>query len=99
MLTYFPQAVPEIPVSNVDKAAAYYVNVLGFSADWGNGDGWIGGISQGDCRMFLTNAPFRGVDGPKSPVISSIKLLKRAGWLDVRLPASDTPRVLGTASS
>jgi hypothetical protein len=49
--------------------------------------------------MFLTNAPFRGVDGPKSPVISSIKLLKRAGWLDVRLPASDTPRVLGTASS
>jgi hypothetical protein len=59
MLTHFPQAVPEIPVSNVDKAAEYYVHVLGFSFDWGNDDGGIGGISQWDCRMFLTNAPFR----------------------------------------
>ena len=59
MLTHFPQAVPEIPVGNVDKAAEYYVNVLGFSFDWGNDEGGIGGISQGDCRMFLTNAPFR----------------------------------------
>ena len=65
----FPQAVPEIPVSNVDQAAAYYVNVLGFSFDWGNDDGGIGGISQGDCRMFLTNAPFRAVHGPQGPVI------------------------------
>ena len=58
MLTHFPQAVPEIPVSNVDKAAEYYVNVLGFHFDWGNDEGGIGGISQGECRMFLTNTPF-----------------------------------------
>jgi predicted lactoylglutathione lyase len=58
MLARFPQAVPEIPVSNVDKAAEYYVNVLGFQFDWGNDEGGIGGISQGDCRMFLTNGPF-----------------------------------------
>jgi uncharacterized glyoxalase superfamily protein PhnB len=58
MLTHFPQAVPEIPVSNVEKAAEYYVNVLGFQFDWGNDEGGIGGISQGDCRMFLTNASF-----------------------------------------
>ena len=56
---HFPPAVPEIPVSNVDKAAEYYVNALGFSFDWGNDAGGIGGVSQGDCRMFLTNAPFR----------------------------------------
>ena len=74
MLTHFPQAVPEIPVSNVEKAAAYYVNVLGFSFDWGNDDGGIGGISQGDCRMFLTNAPFRGVHGSKGPVIVWLNL-------------------------
>ena len=74
MLTHFPQAVPEIPVSNVDKAAEYYVNVLGFSFDWGNDDGGIGGISQGDCRMFLTNEPFRAVHGPKSPVIVWLNL-------------------------
>ena len=69
MLTHFPQAVPEIPVTNVDTAAAYYVDVLGFSFDWGNDEGGIGGISQGDCRMFLTNAPFRAVHGLRSPVI------------------------------
>jgi len=28
MLTHFPQAVPEIPVSNVEKVARYYVNAL-----------------------------------------------------------------------
>ena len=44
MLTRFPQAVPEIPVSNVEKAAEYYVNVLGFHFDWGNDQGGIGGI-------------------------------------------------------
>jgi len=74
MLTNFPQAVPEIPVSNVDRAAEYYVNVLGFSLDWGNDYDGIGGISQGDCRMFLTNAAFRGVAGPKGPVIVWLNL-------------------------
>jgi hypothetical protein len=59
MLTHFPQAVPEIPVNNVEQAAGYYVNALGFHFDWGNDEGGIGGISQGDCRMFLTNASFR----------------------------------------
>ena len=59
MLTDFPKAVPEIPVSDVEKAAEYYVNALGFRFDWGNDQGGIGGISQGDCRMFLANARFR----------------------------------------
>ena len=68
MLTHFPHAVPEIPVSNVDTAAEYYVNVLGFSVDWGNDEGGIGGISQGECRIFLTNPAFRAIDGPKGPV-------------------------------
>jgi hypothetical protein len=27
----FPAPVPEIPVANVDKAAAYYVDTLGFT--------------------------------------------------------------------
>lgn len=59
MLTQFPKAVPEIPVSSVEDAARYYVTVLGFHFDWGDDQGGIGGISQGECRMFLTNAPFR----------------------------------------
>jgi len=59
MVTDFPKAIPEIPVSNFEKAPEYYVNVLGFHFDWGNHQGGIGGISQGKCRMFLTNASFR----------------------------------------
>src|SRR5262245_36036363 len=31
-----PVPVPEIPAADVDKAAAYYVNTLGFTLDWGN---------------------------------------------------------------
>ncbi|HLJ17057.1 MAG TPA: hypothetical protein VKV15_21370 [Bryobacteraceae bacterium] len=31
----FPAPVPEIPAANVDTAAAYYVNTLGFTFDWG----------------------------------------------------------------
>ena len=50
------------------------MNVLGFSLDWGNDDGGIGGISQGDCRMFLTNAPFRAAGGSNSPVIVWLNL-------------------------
>ncbi|QEE30288.1 bleomycin resistance family protein [Terriglobus albidus] len=74
MLTHFPMAVPEIPVSNVDAAAAYYVNVLGFQLDWGSDHGGIGGISQGACRMFLTNAPFREEYGNGERVIVWLNL-------------------------
>ncbi len=67
MVASLPAAVPELPVSNVDTAAKYYVDVLGFRFDWGDDEGGIGGISQGACRMFLTNAPFHeryGTGGP-----------------------------------
>ena len=74
MPTPFPQAVPEIPVSSVEKAATYYADVRGFSFDWGNDEGGIGGISQGDCRMFLTNASFRTGRGPNSPAIVWLNL-------------------------
>jgi len=74
MLTGFPKAVPEIPVRDVDKAAAYYVSVLGFSFDWGDDQGGIGGISQGECRMFLTNAPFRESYGNSGTVMIWLNL-------------------------
>lgn len=72
--TKFPRAIPEIPVSNVEKAAEYYVNVLGFRFDWGDDRGGIGGISQGECRMFLTNAPFRRHYGSNGTVIVWLNL-------------------------
>ena len=74
MLTHFPQAVPEIPVSNVAKAAEYYVNALGFHFDWSNDEDGIGGISQGDCRLFLTNAAFRQGYGNAGPIVVWLNL-------------------------
>jgi hypothetical protein len=50
----FPGAVPEIPVSDIDQAATYYRDRLGFSIDWGGEDGGIAGISKGNCRMSFS---------------------------------------------
>jgi uncharacterized glyoxalase superfamily protein PhnB len=77
MLAHFPKAVPEIPVSNVDTAAEYYVKALGFHFDWGNDEGGIGGISQGECRLFLTNAPFRQGYGNGGTVVVWLNLESR----------------------
>jgi uncharacterized glyoxalase superfamily protein PhnB len=77
MISRFPQAVPEIPVRNVDKAAEYYVNVLGFHFNWGNDEGGIGGISQGDCRIFLTNESFRQHYGNRGPLVIWLNLNSR----------------------
>ena len=70
----FPGAVPEIPVSDVDSAAAYYKNQLGFSLDWGGEDGGIAGISKGSCRMFLTSRGFREQYGNAPPVVVWLNL-------------------------
>lgn len=74
MLTHFPQAVPEIPVSNVATAAEYYVNALGFQLDWQSQNDGIGGISQGQCRMFLTDAAFRHAYGNGQTVVVWLNL-------------------------
>jgi predicted lactoylglutathione lyase len=70
----FPAAVPEIPVSNIDRAATYYKDNLGFSIDWVGEDGSIAGISRGWCRMFLTNTAFRQGHGNAAPVVIWLNL-------------------------
>jgi uncharacterized glyoxalase superfamily protein PhnB len=74
MKSQFPAAVPEIPVSNVDLAAEYYVSKLGFRLDWGGEEGGIAGISNGQCRMFLTNRAFREPYGNAAPVLVWLNL-------------------------
>ena len=70
----FPPAVPEIPVSDIDRATTYYRDHLGFSIDWvGKGDG-IAGISRGSCRMFMTDTPFRQGYGNAAPVLIWLNL-------------------------
>jgi predicted lactoylglutathione lyase len=69
MTAPFPPAVPEIPVSSIDKAVNYYTQNLGFTFDWGDEAGGIAGISKGDSRIFLTNAPFRCMHGNAGVVV------------------------------
>jgi len=70
----FPGAVPEIPVSDLQKAAAYYESILGFSIDWGGEGGNITGISKGHCRMFLTDDAFRRHYRNTAPVLVWLNL-------------------------
>jgi predicted lactoylglutathione lyase len=70
----FPPAVPSIPVADIAQAATYYQNHLGFHLDWGGEEGGIAGISQGNCRMFLTNPAFRAGSGNTAPLLIWLNL-------------------------
>ena len=59
---------------NVDHAAAYYVNTLGFTLDWGDDKGGIAAISRGNCRLFITNQSFRVANGNTGPVLFWLNL-------------------------
>ena len=59
MTLEFPGAVPEIPVSHLDKAAAYYKTNLGFRLDWSDETLGLAGISRGNCRLFLASPDYR----------------------------------------
>ena len=74
MKNEFPGAVPEIPVTDMDRALDYYKHKLGFNIDWGGADGGIAGISKGHCRMFLTDADFRAHHGNAPPVMIWLNL-------------------------
>ena len=70
----FPAAVPEIPVTDMDAALAYYKDNLGFDIDWGGANGGIAGISKDECRMFLTDRNFRAHHGNTAPVMIWLNL-------------------------
>ena len=74
----FPAPVPEVPAADVDSAAAYYVNKLGFSFDWGDDQGGIAGVSRGDCRLFITNRSFRESYGNNGPILFWLNLESKA---------------------
>lgn len=74
MKDQFPAAVPEIPVTDMDKALGYYQRKLGFNIDWGGAGGGIAGVSNGECRMFLTDRDFREHHGNAPPVMIWLNL-------------------------
>lgn len=70
----FPEAVPEVPVADLAVALEYYETRLGFSVDWGHSDGGISGVSQGRCRLFLTDRSFREHRGNAAPIVIWLNL-------------------------
>jgi predicted lactoylglutathione lyase len=79
----FPAAVPEIPVSNIARAAEYYVSNLGFTFDWGGDEGGIAGVSRENCRLFITNRAFRESQGNIGPVLVWLNLDSKAAVDDL----------------
>jgi uncharacterized glyoxalase superfamily protein PhnB len=74
MKSKFPGAVPEIPVRNINEAAAYYKNNLGFTVDWVGEELGLAGISKGNCRLFLANPDYRKGYGNIGPVLTWLNL-------------------------
>lgn len=74
MKAEFPGAVPEIPVSDIATAAAYYQNHLGFDLDWSEDELGLAGISKGHCRIFLANQEFRKQYGNVGPILIWLNL-------------------------
>jgi hypothetical protein len=82
----FPGAVPEIPVRDINEAAAYCENNLGFTVDWGGEELGLAGISKGNCRMLLANSDYRKECGNVGPVLiwPNLELLKVATMANKR---------------
>jgi predicted lactoylglutathione lyase len=78
MQNEFPAAVPEVPVAELDAAAAYYTEKLGFTLDWRSEHDGIAGISRGSCRIFLTDRGFREAYGNAAPIVVWINLNNRS---------------------
>lgn len=63
----FPSAIPELPVSDLKAATAYYEGILGFVVDWIAEEPGLAGISQGNCRIFLATCEYRRQFGTRGP--------------------------------
>jgi uncharacterized glyoxalase superfamily protein PhnB len=77
MTSNFPGAVPEIPVTEIADAVAYYQQRLGFSLDWCDEELGLAGISRGDCRIFLANQRYRAGYGNAGPTLTWLNLDSR----------------------
>ena len=77
MKSEFPGPVPEIPVSEITTAVAYYQRSLGFTLDWGGDDLGLAGISKGNCRMFLANQQYRKEYGNVGPTLTWLNLASK----------------------
>jgi predicted lactoylglutathione lyase len=78
MKAELPGAVPEIPVTDIAAAAAYYETSLGFTLDWVDEELGLAGISSGNCRMFLADQRFRQAYGNVGPTLTWLNVDSKA---------------------
>jgi uncharacterized glyoxalase superfamily protein PhnB len=69
-----PAAVPEIPVTDLAFAMAYYQQQLGFTLDWHEESLGLAGLSSGNCRIFLASSQFRTSYGNAGPALTWLNL-------------------------
>jgi predicted lactoylglutathione lyase len=74
----FPSVCPEIPVSSLTPALAYYRDQLGFNIDWSDEQLGLACLSRGETRMFMANAEYRSVLGIQGPMVLWLNLSNRA---------------------
>jgi predicted lactoylglutathione lyase len=100
MKSKFPGAVPEIPVRDINEAAAYYESSLGFTVDWGGEELGLAGISKGNCRMFLANSDYRKQRGNAGPVLIWLNLKSKDEVNDLyRLWSSSKAKLISEPES
>jgi hypothetical protein len=78
MILEFPGAVPEIPVSDINRASTYYRDRLSFSLDRLDTDIALAGLSREDCRVFLAGPTFRTEHDNVAPVAMWLNLSSKA---------------------
>jgi predicted lactoylglutathione lyase len=74
----FPAACPEIPVSDLPAALAWYRDRMGFTIDWADEALGLAGASRGATRIFLSNAAYRAHLGNAGPILLWLNLGSRA---------------------
>jgi predicted lactoylglutathione lyase len=100
MTLEFPGAVPEIPVRDINEAAAYYEKNLGFTVDWGGEELGLAGISNGNCRMFLANSEYRKQSVTHGPVLIWLNLKSKDEVNDLfRLWSSSEAKLISEPES
>ena len=97
MIPSLPAAVPEIPVSDLTAATAYYRDCLGFSLDWVAADIDLAGISRDHCRLFLAGPSFRNERGNVGPVLTWLNLGGKAEVDDLHQAWHATSAILLSA--
>ncbi len=73
-----PPASPEIPVTELGPALAYYRDRLGFTIDWSDEALGLAGLSQGESRLFMSSAEYRSAQANKGPAVVWLNLSNRA---------------------